>query len=399
MRRCFHRQAAAATVALATAAASGVRAQAAPDDDGVRLRFSGFISASVFAQDALFSPGNGQNAQQLERVQDGPGGWWHGADVRNTRGTLEAHVASAGAWDVGGLMEFDLFGGFPSGGAFAREQAFIRLRIAFAEFDRGATRIRIGQDWAPITHDMPESINRLSFPPGWGAAAVIGWRFPGIFVRQALHDGTVQVHLEAAAMRGAWVGFDDDAQRPTAAQATLVPQLQAALALAAADGARIDWGFTAGVHADRKQARRAGDATHPADGWAVAASGRIAPAPFVLRAGGYTGRAVGHLAATASQVEDVRGTGGWAQLGAGMGDAWGVRLFGGIDAMREADILALDEGVFENRTVTLELRHEPGPWGVALEWQHTRTDWWHAPSAERSARRGNQAALGAVVRF
>jgi hypothetical protein len=389
----------AAALVVAGGTVEPLHAQA-PADTGSTVRLTGFVSATLYAQDALFAPGNGQNAQVVQHQQDGPAGWWHGGDVRNTRVLLEADVAHARDWKVGGLLEIDLFGGFPSGEAFDREQAYPRLRLAYAGFERSTTRIRVGQDWAPISHDMPASVNRLAFPPGWGAAGVIGWRFPGVFIRHLLHDGALQAHVHAAAMRGNWTGDADRPDHPTAAQATLVPQLQAALSLAAGPHAELDWSLTAGVHADRKRApRRTDEAAVAPSGWAAAASGRVAPGRFVLRAGGYTGRATGHLATHVSQLEDVGGWGGWGQLGIDLNAGWGARFFVGMDAPDEADILALDSGILENRTASFEVRHEPGPWGVAFEWQHTRTEWWHSATTNRGALRGNQAAMGVVVRF
>jgi hypothetical protein len=393
---------AACIVLLFAAAANGAPLFAQQQsDDNAAIRLSGFLSTTLFGQDALFTPGNGQSAGVVAATQDGPAGWWHGADVRNTRLLVGIDIPTASAWQIGGLMEVDFFGGFPSGQAFDREQAYLRMRLAYAEFTRGGTRLRAGQEWAPITHDMPTSVNRLAFPPGWGAAGVIGWRFPGVFLRQRLHDqGSVRVDLHAAAMRGDWIGREAAPERPTAGQATLVPQLQAAFDMGATQDAAVDWSLTAGVHVDRKRSPAADAAApEPPSGWAVAASGRVAPAPFVLRAGGYTGRAVGHLAAHVSQLEDMAGSGGWAQLGVGLGGDWGVRLFGGIDAPTESDVLALQEGILENRTTTAELRHDVGVWAAALEWQRTRTEWWDATGAGRFVRRGNQVAIGALVRF
>jgi hypothetical protein len=358
----------------------------------------GFLSTSLFAQDALFAPGSGQNAQHVVRRQDGPAGWWHGADVRNTR--LEVHVDAAkqGDWAIGGLLELDLFGGFPSGESFDREQAYPRLRLAFAEFERVGSRLRVGQEWAPLSHDMPQSVNRLAFPPGWGAAGVIGWRFPGVFVRQRIAAAApAVVHVHLAAMRGDWIGDAEDADRPTAGQASLVPQLQAAVEFGAPAAATVGWGLRVGAHADRKRAPRPGVAAPPS-GWGFAASGHIAPAPVTLRLGGYTGHAIGHLAALSSQLDDLRGSGVWTQIGVELGRAWGARGFVGIDSPLAADVRALGSGILENRTATVELYHDRGAWAVGMEWQDTRTAWWDRVEGE-AVRHGNQAALGALVRF
>jgi len=386
-------------LAVAWAGWSPTTALGAQDAAEASVRVGGFFSTTLFTQDALFSPGNGQNAQLVVREQDGPDGWWHGADVRNTRLLIDVDAGAGGAWQVGGLLELDLFGGFPSGAAFSREQAYLRLRLAYAEFERGPARVRLGQDWAPISHDMPLSVNRLAFPPGWGAAAVIGWRFPGAFLRYRLSEGpSASVSVEAAIMRGAGFGDAADAERPATGQTRLVPQLQGVVVVEAPGDAPLDWGLRFGGHVDAQ--RGAGLADVPADdGWALSLSGSVAPGPVTLLAGGYVGRAVGHLAALASQVEALRGQGAWGQVGVDFAEPWGARLFAGFDAPRDADVLELEEGILHSRTATLELFRDVGAYALAVEWQHTRTSWWHRPSAARPVLRGNQLALGALVRF
>jgi hypothetical protein len=46
----------------------------------------------------------------------------------------------------------------------------------------------------------------------------------------------------------------------------------------------------------------------------------------------------------------------------------------------------------------VELYHDRGAWAVGMEWQDTRTAWWDRVEGE-AVRHGNQAALGALVRF
>ena len=160
-----------------------------PEEDATSIQLSGFLSASLFAQDRLFAPGNGQNAQHVALVQDGPSPWWHGGDVRNSRLTLQVSAPDAmQRWASGGTLEFDLFGGFGGGGAFGPEQPLPRLRLAYVEAQREGTRIRLGQDWTPLAGHTPESVSHLAFPPGWGSTGVIGWRFPGLFVRSEVAD-------------------------------------------------------------------------------------------------------------------------------------------------------------------------------------------------------------------
>jgi len=372
-------------------------AQDSGEEASPRVSMSGFLSFSAVAQDRLFTPGKGQNAQVVAAVQDGPDGWWHTADVRNTRLLFHVDGGRVGEWQATGLLEMDLFGGFPSGESFDREQAYPRLRLAYLDLQRGPTRIRLGQDWAPLSHDSPESVNRLAFPPGWASSGVIGWRFPGVFLSHRipfLEGSTLTFH--GAAMRGDWIGDADDPERPSAGEATLVPQVEVAVELASQDG-EWPWTFTVGGHADRKEAPAPTQASEPS-GWAVSAHGRMEPGPWTILAGAYRGRAIGHLGGHVAQLADIRGAGAWIQAGYALPAGWSIWGFGGVDSPDSEDIGS--GGILQNQTSLLMLRHDAGRFSTGLEWQHVRTDRWSdGVGSPRQRRGGNQLSLGVLLGF
>jgi len=399
MRERVGRYAAAALCCSLCALLSSQAAAQAEEEPGATIELSGFLSASLFAQDRLFAPGNGQNAQHVTLEQDGPAGWWHGGDVRNTRLTLTASAPdAAGRWALGGTLELDLFGGFTAGGAFGPEQPLPRVRLAFVQGERGGTRLRLGQDWTPLAGHTPESVSHLAFPPGWGSTGVIGWRFPGLFLRHEVGTvGGARVALQAAAFRGGWDDEDDPA-RPSAGEAPVLPQLQARVDLDGELAGAVPWNVHLAGHFDRKVAPDAEAAVRVGqpDGRALAVGARIDPDPLTLMGGGYLGRAVGHHAAHISQFGDIRGWGAWLQGGVAFLERWSGWLFLGLDDPRDGDI---ENGqALGNRLANAMLRFDAGPAEIGLEWMHARTEWRQATEGS-VARRGNQLILGALLSF
>jgi hypothetical protein len=360
-----------------------------------RLQVSGFVGTTLFVQDRLFDPGNGQNAQYLAFDQD-DADWWHGGDVRNTR--LAATMGAArlpNRWRASGLIEADFFGDF-SPGAFGREQPMPRIRLAYAQLERGGTRLRFGQDWSPIYGFVPESVTHIAFPLGWGSAGLIGWRFPGIFLRHRLSgtDRRGGAHLHVAVMRGGW-GDEDDPELPTAGQRALVPQVQARLDLKGHRQAEIPWEMYLAGHFDRKEIDAPGEMV---DGLAVTGGLRLTPGPLAFMVNVYTGRALGHHSAHISQFGDYTSTGVQGQLGLHLDRSWSLWAFGGIDTVAEDDLFPGDRS--RNVMFDFALRYATGPLEVGANWMNVRTR-WHAPPGMGAdvEMTGNQIALSSVLSF
>jgi hypothetical protein len=367
------------------------------EEDSSAIGVTGFISATLFGQDRLFAPGNGQQAQRVSDAQDGPDGWWHGGDIRNTRLAVDVSTSGLGGrWSGGGRLEFDLFGGFTTGSGFDQEQLLPRIRLAYVEARTDATTVRVGQDWAPLYLHVPASVSHLAFPPGYGSAGLIGWRFPGIFVnRRLLNERGLTATVRGALMRGAW---EDDDPPPNAGQSSLFPQVELRLDLERSRDDGADWEVFIAGHVDRKEIDF--DPEQRLDGWAFTASARFEPEPVTLQGGGYRGRAVGQHAAHISQFGDIRGWGAWIQGGYAITPRWSAWAFAGLDDPDDDD---LDAGeALRNEMINLMLRFETGALEFGVEWLVARTQWRETPpdgaSPDRT-RTGRQLALGTVLHF
>ena len=372
-------------------------AGAASAQQNPSVSVSGFVSATIFTQDRNFEPGNGQSAQYLPDADLDEPRWWHGGDARNTRLLLNMNGGQVlGDWNVSGLIEADFFGGFLGEGGFVPEQPLPRLRLAYAQIERGGTVVRLGQDWAPMYDYVPESVTHISFPLAYGSAGLIGWRFPGIFFEQSFPaGGDVEGTVHLAAMRGAW----DDAADPELASAGhdhLVPQLQARLSFASGAGAPLTWSAFAAGHFDQKRFPDAAAVDSTLEGWAATAGFRVEPGPATVIGTGYVGRAVGQHAAHIFQFGDLRGGGGFLQIGLDLGGPLGLWVLGGHDAVRRQDAAPGDR--LANTKFAAEARLASGPLQLGLSWMHVRTTFLQAGDTDVT-RLGNQAALSTRLNF
>ncbi|HEX6048096.1 MAG TPA: hypothetical protein VFZ21_02470, partial [Gemmatimonadaceae bacterium] len=223
---CLRSSALAALVCLPSALVAQQEVRLGSD---ATLTISGILSGTLFAQDARFGLGNGQ---QANFVQTELADWWHGGDVRSTRLTFGFRGPRMGSgWRAGATLEADFFGPFSGTGNFSDEQPTPRLRLAYADLTNGSTTLRVGQAWSLLLGNIPVSTSHIGFPLGWGSGGFIGWRFPGVFLIQSLTDSAapVRARLSFAAMRGSW--SDEPApDQPSAGEAG-TPQLEAALNL------------------------------------------------------------------------------------------------------------------------------------------------------------------------
>ena len=383
--------------ALSAAAASAQTVQVGSD---VTLTLHGMISATAFAQDQNFSFGNGQNAEFPIPPEATVDRWFGGADVRNTRLTLLiGGPCIGGDWRVGGTVEMDFFGGNNGTGPFAGQQPVPRLRLAFAEIGNGRTTIQIGEQWAPLWGNIPVSLSHIAFPLGWDSGGLIGWRYPGLFVTQALtpKDAPVDLSVQAAVMSGGWDGPDSNVNFGEAGNATW-PQFELRFNLSGKAGEGTWSAYVVG-HVDGKDLSGAGE-SEPNDkltGTAIEVGAKFLQGPFLIQGNGYTGHAIGQQFASIMQFGRIQSEGGWVQVGYDLTKHWSLFAWGGMDNPKDSDALQAfgDAARLKNIMYSGMLRWRSGPFAVGIEYLHSTL----TSGPDRVETDGQQLALSGLFTF
>lgn len=332
------------------------------------LTVKGFIATTLYAQDANFAFGNGQNAQFATSEFD-TDKWTIGGDVRNTRLTLDWKGPASDGVNYGGLLELDFFGGFGAG-AFTDEQPVPRLRLAYVDVIKGNTTFRIGQFWSPMFGNVPVSPTHVAFPLGYGSAGTVGWRYPGLFV---YHNISKTTKLTLAAMRGSW--NDSSVPFGQGAGESGTPQIEARLDFSAGP-----WSMYVVGHYDQKDCDLAnntgvitsvcgaGQTSDSLDGTAVTFGAKAAFGNFSLQGNVYQGTAIGHQFGNITQFGDISGWGGWIQGSYKFTPTWSGNLFVGMDDPDDDDVLDSGNSRIENLQLAASVMYSKGPYVFGVEY-------------------------------
>lgn len=398
MTSAFHRAVlAAGAAALSGAVASAQSVQIGKD---MSITFHGLISATAFAQDQNFSFGNGQNAEFPVPPEATTDRWFGGADVRNTRLTLVFDGPKiATDWKAGATLEMDFFGGNNGTGPFAGQQPVPRLRLGFAQLSNGRTTVQVGQQWSLLWGNIPVSLSHIAFPLGWGSGGLIGWRYPGVFVKQALspQDAPLDLSVQFAVMSGNWSGPNSTVDFGTAGNATW-PQFELRFNLGGKAGPGTWTAYVVG-HIDQKDLSGAGAST-PGDkltGSAVETGVKFQIGPVLLQGNAYTGHAIGQQFATIIQFGRIQSQGGWAQVGYDFTEHWSVFGFWGTDDPKDSDALKALQNAARLKNVMYAgmLRWKSGPFALGLEYLHSKL----TSGAEKVETDGQQLAFSGLFTF
>lgn len=343
------------------------------------LSVGGFISTTFYVQDQAFGFGNGQNAEFPTTPQLQTNKWFYDDDIRNTRLWLNFSGPEVfDGWKVDAYVEGDFFGG-NNGESFASaEQLIPRLRMAYTDIVKNSLTIRIGQWWSPMFGYVPVSLSHIAFPLGYGSAGFPGWRFPGLFVYYTLTqpEASTAVQLQFAAMKPSWFAPAGAALNSgmTYGNASDVPQLEARLNLDGKIDKTSGWGSYIVVHYDRKNLSGVGGpaAATYLNGWAGEIGAKYNTGGFSVQGNAYFGEAIGQQFALLTQAGDLRGGGGWAQVGYDFDPHWGAYLFYGIDHPEDNSALrSLGAAAkWQNQIVNGLIRYKIGPYALGLEWLH-----------------------------
>lgn len=384
-----------AAVLAAPTASAGLSAQ----EPVPSFNVSGFIGATVFAQDQAFGFGNGQSALWSMPHAASSNGGVLGGDIRNTRVRLDLTGEGALGFRPSAVVEADFFGGFNGAGAFSDEQPLPRLRLAHIDLVRGRTTLRLGQAWTPIVGHIPVSTSRIAFPLGLGSAGLIGWRQPGIFLLHGF-DAPAGLHAKAhvGVFRGSWEGPAADVLNHASAGEAGHPQVEGRLELSGTAASL----YVAG-HYDRKDLGGAGPDTEglgTLTGTAIELGVRADAGAWTVHGNAYRGRAIGQQMGQGVQFGDIGSVGGWLQAGYRAGAGASVWAFLGIEDPSDDDALSEIAGNVRLRNVlaAVSLEYRLGDVTAGLEWIRADTRWGEAASQPWTTR-SNQVALSMVYRF
>jgi len=334
------------------------------------LTVKGFVVASLYAEDANFAFGSGQNAEFVSSEYS-TDKYRIGADVRNTRLTLDWQGPNIDDLKFAGLVELDLFGGFGTPvGAFVDEQPVPRLRLAYADITRGNTTYRIGQGWSPLFGNVPVSPAHVAFPLGYGAAGTVGWRYPGLFV---YHNLSKTTKLTLAVLRGSW--SDAGESFGLGAGESGFPQIEARLDFAAGP-----WNMYLVGHYDEKDCNYANDAapnfnecgagysSKSLDGSAVEFGAKAAFGAFSVQGNVYQGTAIGQQFGQITQFGDISGWGGWIQGSYKFNPTWSGNLFFGMEDPDDADVFDSGNSRLKSEQIAASVIYSKGPYMFGVEW-------------------------------
>ncbi len=356
--------------------------------EGETLTISGFVNATWYMNNGFFGFGNGQNAEWAALAQPATDKNYSAADVRNTRINFTfAGSPVLGKWSPRGVIEADFFGAYAfspplataTAPPFADEQPQLRIRLAFADLTNGRTTVRIGQYWSPLFAEVPVSITHIAFPLGYGAAGMIGWRYPGVFLYHDLNPGkptAMQLVLAAFEGSGSEVGAGSGIGQ---GEASAKPQLEARLNFTHRTS-NFSWSAYVVGHVDWKDTTAVGVQTPDVTGSAVEVGANVTSGKFTIHGNAYTGKNIGqqfgHITQQISSAGTIQGKGGWVQGGYEFTPHWGAWLFYGMDDPNDAKSPGLT-GNFrsKNQDVAGMLRFRAGRYQLGAEYFRANTTW------------------------
>jgi hypothetical protein len=357
--------------------------------EGVTLTIGGFINSTWFVNSGVFDGfGQGQSAEWAAAAQPATDRTFQGAEIRNTRLNFTfTGPPVIGKWSPRAVLEADFFGtlGAPP---FGDEQPNLRARFAYVDLTNGPTTLRIGQYWSPMFGEVPVSTTHLAFPLGYGAAGMVGWRFPGIFVYHELNPGKPTImQLVLSAFEGSGTPVAPGVGQ---GEASGLPQLEARLNFTHRK-TNFSWtGYVVG-HVDWKDTSAVGVATPSVTGSGVEVGANVTAGKFTIHGNAYTGKNIGqqfaHITQHVSAAGPIKGWGGWVQGGYELTPHWGAWLFYGMDDPDEANSPGLT-GNFrsKNEDVSGMLRFRAGRYQLGVEYFRANTTW--ATSGKQHASQG-----------
>ncbi|GEJ56407.1 hypothetical protein [Anaeromyxobacter diazotrophicus] len=384
----------------------------APKSPPFTFALHGFVSGSVYMQDASLGPSEGQQSLFVNSQppkQPNADKMIFGGDVRQSRFNFSVagpQLPAFGGATPRAVLEIDFFGGFGSGN-YGDVSVTPRLRWAYAELDwGGGNRVLFGQTNDLIFTIAPASLAHIAFPFGYGSGN-IGWRRPGIFGFHTLGDKKA-MNLEFAweVGRSQWAdagGIGNNTVTSTAGTNTAggdaygfsngvasgIPAVEARLMLASGG----DWSLFSTGHYQRID--RSGVGALPTttggissdlDVIAVNAGGKAKVGPLQLAATGFAGKNLAPLVGNFLQFNpnnrgDIHAVGGWVQAGFNLTKQLSIWGYAGIERPDEAEAIASGYTKLRNVTTVGMLQYRDSvkvggassDYAIGFEWIHMVT--------------------------
>ncbi|HEX9291335.1 MAG TPA: hypothetical protein VF904_17575 [Anaeromyxobacteraceae bacterium] len=383
-----------------------------PPPPQFKFELHGFVSGSIYAQDANLGVSEGQqalfvNAQTAAARAPNTDKLVLGGDVRQSRFnfSLAGPQVLSGATPKA-VLEIDFFGGYGSGN-YGDVSLLPRLRFAYGELNWGANRIQVGQNNDLIFAMAPVSLAHIAFPYGYGSGN-IGWRRPGVFGYHSVgpKSGT-NVELAWEVGKANWadqgnqpnatagvggpaiggngigsnvVGAGGDKYGFGLGQASGLPAVEARLT--AASGTMASAFVTGHWHkvdrsgVDAQSSVATGNAA--LDVVAGNAGFRVVGGPVTLAATGFVGKNLAPIIGDFLQfqpntVRDVHEYGGWVQAGFNFTKELSLWGYIGVDKPKFEDAVAAGYTRVQNVTSTGMLQYREAGYALGFEWIHFHT--------------------------
>lgn len=342
----------------------------------------GFVSTTMYFQDANFALNPGQNALWIANTYtaDKP---IFGADIRQTRLNFSVRgPAVLGGAVPKAVVEVDFFGSseIPTGGGtFGDVSLLPRIRVAYVElnWDSGKHIIQIGQQNMLTIGIIPQSLSHIAFPATY-TAGTVGWRQPGFWGWHTFGDD-LKFEFAWSIQKSGWVN--------TLAVGNVGLGIASGLPAFEARG-KVMFGKALNLWlsghwqtVDRNGAGVIAPANSNTDMQTVlgtvGVNGNIGPIAYAGSA--WYGKNAGPLLGNVLQFSpgptgpDIFGWGAWGQVGMNVTKNLSGWFTYGIDHPLYSNIIQAGLTRLRNQNMVVMARYQEGGFAFGAEWLYSRT--------------------------
>jgi hypothetical protein len=338
----------------------------------------GFVSTTMYFQDANFAINPGQNALWIGNTYqaDKP---IFGGDIRQTR----LNFSVRGPEVLGGatpkaVVELDFFGSseIPTGGGtFGDVSLLPRIRVAYVELKWAHTTIQIGQQNMLTIGTIPQSLSHIAFPATY-TAGTVGWRQPGFWGWHTFGDD-LKFEFAWSVQKAGWVN--------TLAVGNVGLGIASGLPAFEARGRLYSKMFDVWLSGHWQTTDRNGAGVVAPNKWndlqtilgTVGAKLNLGPVALAGSAwyGKNTGPLLGNVLqfAPATYEGDIFGWGAWGQVGMNITKNFSGWFTYGVDHPLYQNIIDAKLPRLRNQNLVVMARYQDGGFALGAEWLYSRT--------------------------